>query len=219
MDRELMMQVARWWNVVAVVVAVAVAAPCSAVVSDALTRTGGTGSERKHDKKHEKSGAGESGERYQMREKLVSFGDDFWIENEEGEKVFKFDGKMLRVRDTIVFEDTEGNVLVKIQERVARVKDSIAIEGPDGKKLAEVKQAIVNPVRDRWTVKVGDGPDLDVTGNIVDHEYTIGEGHDKVAEVSKKWFRVADSYGVEIVPGQNDILILAVTVAIDEMAH
>jgi uncharacterized protein YxjI len=43
-------------------------------------------------------------------------------------------------------------------------------------------------------------------------------GH-KVAEVSKKWFRVADTYGVEIEPGQNDVVILAATVAVDMMAH
>jgi hypothetical protein len=48
---------------------------------------------------------------------------------------------------------------------------------------------------------------------------TIGEGRDKIAEVSKKWFRVADNYGVQIEPGQNDVLILAVTVALDSMAH
>ena len=72
---------------------------------------------------------------------------------------------------------------------------------------------------DRWTVSVADGPDLDVQGNLLDYEYTIGEGRDKIAEVSKKWFRVADTYGVQIEPGQNDVLILAVTVALDSMAH
>ena len=40
-----------------------------------------------------------------------------------------------------------------------------------------------------------------------------------MAEVSKKWFRVRDTYGVEVAPGQNDIVILAATVAIDIMAH
>ena len=64
-----------------------------------------------------------------------------------------------------------------------------------------------------------DGPDLEVTGNILDHEYTIGEGRDKVAQVSKKWFRIRDSYGVEIDEGQDDVVILAVTVCIDHMAH
>lgn len=36
---------------------------------------------------------------------------------------------------------------------------------------------------------------------------------DKVAEVSKKRFRIRDSYGVEIEPGQDDGVILAITVA------
>jgi uncharacterized protein YxjI len=68
-------------------------------------------------------------------------------------------------------------------------------------------------------VKIKGGSDLDVKGNILDHEYTIGEGRDKVAEVSKKWFRLRDSYGVAIDPGQDDALILAVAVCIDMMAH
>ena len=40
-----------------------------------------------------------------------------------------------------------------------------------------------------------------------------------MAEVSKKWFRLRDTYGVEIAPGQNDVLILAITVCVDMMAH
>jgi uncharacterized protein YxjI len=154
-----------------------------------------------------------------MREKLVTIGDDFWIENEHGQKAFKVDGKALRVRNTLNFEDAHGLVLCKIQERMLRVKDSMEVEGPDGKQVAMVKKAIISPVRDRFTVKIKDGPDLDVQGNILDHEYKIGEGRDKVAEVSRKWFRVRDTYGVEIEPGQEDVIILAVTVCIDQMAH
>ena len=154
-----------------------------------------------------------------MREKMVSIGDDFWIQNEQGQKVFKVDGKALCVRQTLVFEDAHGNNLAQIQERKLRVKDSMEIEGPQGENLATVKKAMVTPVKERWVVKIKSGPDLDVKGNILDHEYTIGEGRDKVAEVSKKWFRIRDSYGVAIDPGQDDIIILAVAVCIDQMAH
>lgn len=157
--------------------------------------------------------------RYQMRQKMVSFGDDFWIENQDGQKTFKVDGKMLRVRETLFFEDPQGHKLCKIQTKVARIKDSMEIEGVDGGRLAMVKKALISPLRDRWVVKVANGPDLDVQGNILDHEYSIGEGRDKIAEVSKKWFRLRDTYGVQIEPGQNEIVILAVTVAIDMMAH
>jgi uncharacterized protein YxjI len=154
-----------------------------------------------------------------MVQNLVSIGDDFWIENGAGQRVYKVDGKAVRVRDTLIFRNAQGIEQCKIQERVARVKDSMEIEGPNGGQIALVKKALVTPVRERWVVKVGNGPDLDVQGNLLDHEYTIGEGRDKVAEVSKKWFRLRDSYGVEIEPGQNDVLILAVAVAIDMMSH
>ena len=161
----------------------------------------------------------DGGTKYRMREKVFSIGDDFWIENERGERAYKVDGKALRVRQTLVFEDATGNELCKIQERMARVRDSMEIEGPGGERLAMVKKALITPLRERWAVSVADGPDLDVQGNLLDHEYAIGEGRDKIAEVSKKWFRVADTYGVQIEPGQNAVLILAITVALDSMAH
>jgi uncharacterized protein YxjI len=164
-------------------------------------------------------GRGGSANRYQMRQKLISIGDDFWIENEAGQKVFKVDGKALRVRQTLIFEDAQGNALAKIQERMLRVKDTMEVEGPHGERLAMVKKALIAPLRDRWVVKIKEGPDLEVQGNILDHEYTIGEGRHKVAEVSKKWFRLRDTYGVQIEPGQDDVLILAVTTCIDQMAH
>jgi len=157
--------------------------------------------------------------KYKIRQNLISIGDDFWIENEEGQKVFKVDGKVLRIRKTLVFEDAKGKKLAQIQERLLTIKDTMVIEDADGKDIATVKKALLSPFRDKWDVKVKNGPDLDVQGNILDHEYTVKQGRDKVAEISKKWFRLTDTYGVEIDPGQNDILILAIAVAVDMMAH
>ena len=93
------------------------------------------------------------------------------------------------------------------------------IEDRDGRTVATVKKALITPLRDRWSVNVADGPDLEVKGNILDHEYTIEDGRSTVAEVSKKWFRVADTYGVEVAPGQSPVLMLAVTAVLDQMAH
>ena len=178
---------------------------------------------RREERREERRGGPMGGDmertHYQMREKLVSIGDDYWIENNRGEKVYKVDGKALRIRQTLIFEDRAGRELAKIQERMLRVKDSMEVEDPSGRQIAMVKKALITPLRDRWVVKIKGGPDLEVKGNILDHEYTIGEGRDKVAEVSKKWFRVRDTYGVEVAAGQDDALILAVAVCIDEMAH
>lgn len=177
--------------------------------------------ERREERREERQTFGRGGDatHYQMRQKLVSIGDDFWIENDRGERAYKVDGKALRVRKTLIFEDTQGNELCKIQERMINVRDTMEIEGPGGETLASVKKAMITPLRERWSVNVGGGQDMDVQGNILDHEYTIEAGGQKVAEISKRWFRVADTYGVEIAPGQNDILILAVTTAVDMMAR
>ena len=154
-----------------------------------------------------------------MRQKLWSIGDDYWIEDNHGNRVFKVDGKALRLRETLKFEDAQGNELLKIQERMARVRDTMVIEDPSGHGVASVKKAVISPIRDRWHVSVDGGPDISIKGNIVDHEYTMETDGARVAEVSKRWLRVADSYGVEVSPGQNPALVLAIVAVIDQMAH
>ena len=157
--------------------------------------------------------------RYQMRQKILSIGDDYWIENAGGQRVYRVDGKALRLRHTLDLEDTDGAKLCRVQTRVMHVRDTMDIDGPGGDRLARVHKALITPLRERWKVDVEAGPDMEIHGNIVDHEYEIEADDRKIAEVSKKWFRVRDTYGVEISPDQNPVLILAVTIAIDSMAH
>jgi uncharacterized protein YxjI len=152
-----------------------------------------------------------------MREKMISVGDDYWIEDESGEKVFKVNGKAMRIRDTWKLENANHDTVAEIQEKKLSVRDRIEIEFPGGRS-ATVKKALVG-FRDRFHVEVNDGPDLKVHGNIVDHEYEIERDGDKIAEVSKKWFRMRDTYGVEVFDEQQTVLILAITVAVDALAH
>lgn len=157
--------------------------------------------------------------RYKIRQNLISIGDDFWIENAEGKRVFKVDGKVLRIRKTLVFEDAKGKKLAQIKEKLLTVKDTMIVEDAEGNDLAVIKKALFTPLRDKWNVDVKGGEDLVVQGNILDFEYNITAGGKKVAEISKKILRLTDTYAVDIADGQNDILILAIAIAIDMMAH
>ena len=167
-------------------------------------------------RRHGEDGPGPS--HYRMREKMFAVGDDYWIENDQGERVFKVNGKALRVRDTLVLEDTAGGEIFKVQEKKMHIRDTMDIER-GGDTVATVKKAMIAPLRDRFSINVHGGPDMEAKGNIVDHEYKIERDGHKIAEVSKRWFRVRDTYGIEIAPGQEDALILAVTVCIDRMSH
>jgi uncharacterized protein YxjI len=160
----------------------------------------------------------DGGTKYRMREKLFAIGDDYWIENEDGERVFKVDGKAMRLRKTLLLEDASGAELFKVQEKKLHIRDTMDVER-SGDTVARVKKALITPLRDRFSVEVEGGDDLEAKGNIVDHEYKIERGGERVAEVSKRWFRIRDTYGIEIAPGQDDALILAVTVCIDQMTR
>jgi uncharacterized protein YxjI len=158
------------------------------------------------------------GTKYRMREKVFAIGDDYWVENEAGERAFKVDGKVLRIRDTFVLADPSGAELYTVQKKLLHIRDTMKIDR-SGQTVATVKKALITPLRERFSIAVEDGEDMEAKGNIVDHEYRIERGGNRVAEVSKRWFRLRDTYGIEIAPGQDDPLILAVTVCIDQMTH
>jgi uncharacterized protein YxjI len=152
-----------------------------------------------------------------MRQKLISIGDDYWIEDEEGRRAFRVDGKALRVRKTFILEKASGERVAKIQERKLSVRRRMKIERQRGTN-ATVHKALVG-VRDRYSIAVGGARDLKAKGNVVDHEYEIKRDGDTIATVSKRWFRVRDTYGVDIARGEDPGLVLAITVCIDAMSH
>ena len=160
----------------------------------------------------------EKATRYLMKQRLISIGDDFFIKNKSGEQVYKVDGKALRVRDTLIFEDLKGNELCHIQEKLLYFKDTVKIER-DGMGSALVKKALFTPFRDRFVVHLDNGEKLKVKGNILDHEYKIRSSKGKLARISKRWFRIRDTYGVQVEPEADDVLMLAITVVIDVMAQ
>ena len=172
---------------------------------------------RREERREQRRG-GERELHYLMRQRLASIGDDFWIETDGGERAYKVDGKAFRIRDTFVLKTPDGQDVYKIQEKKLTIRDKMEIERDD-KTVATVKKALVSPLRDRFTIEVEDGEDFEAKGKVLDHEYKIERDGEKIAEVSKRWFRVRDTYGIEVAPKQDDALILAITVCIDQMTH
>ncbi|MFL6180739.1 MAG: LURP-one-related/scramblase family protein [Actinomycetes bacterium] len=154
--------------------------------------------------------------KFQMREKMFAVGDDYWIEDEQGQRVFRVNGKALRMRQTFVLEDASGTELATIREKKLAIRDTMKIE--IGEQEAKMHKRALG-IRDRFIVELEDDDDYSAKGNFVDHEYEIERDGSKVAEVSKKWFRLRDTYGVEVFGEQDLPMILAITVCIDSLSH
>jgi uncharacterized protein YxjI len=116
-----------------------------------------------------------------------------------------------------VLEDADGNEVATMQERKLSIRDKMEIER-GGQTAATVRKAIVG-IRDRFSIDLPGGGELKATGNFVDHEYEVERDGKRIATISKRWFRIRDTYGIEVAEGEDEALILAVAVCIDELTH
>jgi uncharacterized protein YxjI len=157
--------------------------------------------------------------RFQVRDRLLGFGEDYWIEDEHGGKVFLVDGKAMRLRDTFELKDTQGRVLIDIHQKMFALRDTMVIER-DGETLAKIKRKRLSLLRHHYRVTLGDGTELDVSGKILDREFAIEYDGELLAVISRRWLHIRDTYGVDVVRDDADpALLIAVTVCVIHLAE
>jgi uncharacterized protein YxjI len=153
-----------------------------------------------------------------MKERILSWGDDFTIKDESGRDAYYVDGKVFSFGDKLSFQDMKGNELARIDQKLLSFGPQYDIER-GGKTVATVKKHLFTFFRHKFTVDVPGPDDLEAQGSFLDHEYTFERRGREVARVSKRWFSLSDSYGIDINDGEDDVLILASAVVIDLVSH
>lgn len=156
--------------------------------------------------------------RYLLKQKLLAFGDDFYIRDESGNDVYFVDGKAFSFGDQLSFQDLAGNELAYIKQRVFAWGKTFEISR-NGELMAIVKKELFAFFHHRFTVDVPGPDDLEAEGNFLDREYEFRRGDRVVATVSKQWFTFADTYGIDIQAGEDALLILASAVVVDQACH
>ncbi len=156
--------------------------------------------------------------RYVMKQKLFSFGDDFTIRDAEERDVYFVDGRAFSLSEQLSFQDLEKHELAFIKQKLLSWGPTYEIHR-DGKLAAVVKKELFTFFHCTFTVDVPGPDDLTAEGEFTDHEYVFKRGERRVASVSKQWFTLSDTYGVDVADGEDDVLILASTVVIDAACH
>ncbi|MFD4630744.1 LURP-one-related/scramblase family protein [Streptomyces sp. NPDC058284] len=154
-----------------------------------------------------------------VRDRVFGIGDDYWIEDDRGRKVFLVDGKAMRLRDTFELKDMQGRVVIDIHAKMLALRDTMVI-GRAGETLATVKRKRLSLLRNHYRVDLVDGTELDVSGKILDREFAIEYDGELLADISRRWFRLRDTYGLQVVREDADpALLLAVTVCVIRLAE
>ena len=154
--------------------------------------------------------------RYLVRQRIFSFAASFWITDEDGNEVFHVDGQALQFRKTFELTDRSGAVVAMIRQQLFRLRATMDIER-DGAVIATVRRANFSPFRHRYDVTLADGTTLEAAGNFSDMNWELVAADRVVGRISRQWFNVRDTYGVEVEPGEDPALVIAIAVCIDRL--
>jgi uncharacterized protein YxjI len=156
--------------------------------------------------------------RYLMKQKIFAWGDDFTIKDQAGNDAFFVDGRAFSIGKKLSFQDMSGNELAFIRQKLLAWGPSYEISR-SGEVVALVKKKLFTLFRCKFSVDVPGPDDLEAQGSFMDYDYTFTRGNKTAAQVSKRWFSLRDTYGVDIAEEEDDVLILASTVVIDMVCH
>ncbi|MFR9790161.1 LURP-one-related/scramblase family protein [Streptomyces sp. MB22_4] len=157
--------------------------------------------------------------RFLVRDRLLGIGEDYWIEDEHGRKVFLVDGKAMRLRDTFELKDTRGRVLIDIHRKMFALRDTMVIER-DGEGLATIRRKRLSLLRNHYRVALAGGSELDVSGRILDREFVVEYDGEVLAVISRRWLHLRETYGVDVVREDADpALLIAVAVCVIHLAE
>jgi uncharacterized protein YxjI len=151
---------------------------------------------------------------YVIRERFFSIGDDFDVLDEHGTKLLRVDGKVFSARNKLVIEDPSGDEVASVHRHLIALRPTYEIR-IGGEKAAEVRKRLFTPFRDKFTIDVPGPDDLEMKGNLLDHEYVIEQGGEEVAAVSKRWLTIRDTYAVQVAAGIEPLLIVGAVLALD----
>ncbi|MEZ4616087.1 MAG: LURP-one-related family protein [Caldilineaceae bacterium] len=157
--------------------------------------------------------------RFVLKERIFSLRDSYHIRTDQGDDAFEITGQLIGFRDKLTLKNPHGNTLATITEKMLSLRPVYTIARPE-QPDAKVKKDFINVMREGFSVDMAGGlPDLRIQGDILDHNYTIARDGAAVAQVSKKWISLRDSYTVDVTDGEDPVLLVACAIVVDRIAH
>jgi uncharacterized protein YxjI len=151
---------------------------------------------------------------YVIRERMFRMGEDSDITDEAGQLVLHVDGKVMSLHNRLVLQDPSGREAGQVHRKLAALRPTYELT-IGGKDVAEVRKHLFTPFGERFTIDVHGAGDMEISGDLLGHEFTIERDGQTVATVSRRWLSVTDSYAVDVAPGEDTVLILASVLALD----
>jgi uncharacterized protein YxjI len=155
--------------------------------------------------------------KFRIKQKFFSLTDSFNIEDEHGNLAFTAKGKLLSISSGQTLYDAQEQEVLKIKRKYLSLRPACRLVMPDGKEWL-IKQRFWPFWKTRFTI---DTPteQFEITGNFLQYEYEVKRGDTVLASISKAFFSLSDTYGVDVFDASMTEQILATVIVIDRLQH
>lgn len=145
-----------------------------------------------------------------MKQKVFSWADRFTIKDEYGADKYFVEGQVFSLGKKLRVYDLVGNEVAYIEQQIFTFLPRFYVY-VNGIKVAEIVKefSFFTP---RYSVA---GLNWEIEGSFMAHDYWITKGGREIVRINKEWMTWGDSYQIDIQDKEDEIIALAVVLAID----
>ena len=145
-----------------------------------------------------------------IKEKVFSWGDKFTVWDAYGNEKYYVEGEVFSFGRKLHVYDLQDREVAFIRQEVWTWLPKYHVF-VGGNQVATVRREF-SWFTPRYTV---DGLGWDVEGNFWQHDYDVTQNGRSVVSINKEWMTWGDSYELDIAPGADELVALAVVLTID----
>ncbi|MFX1503394.1 MAG: LURP-one-related/scramblase family protein [Promethearchaeota archaeon] len=152
-----------------------------------------------------------------LRDKLLSIRDIVRVMDPEQNLVGNFVRKILSIRALFRLRDIDEKPVMVIRQKLASVRGTFKFfesdengDPDESKFLGKMKRKLVSIKPKYWFENPLEERIFNIKGNIMGLKYSIIKDGSEIARISKKFWRVRDTYGLKINKELNDQMAMII---------
>lgn len=143
-------------------------------------------------------------------QKLLSIREKFFVKDEMGNDLYEVTGSLFEIPKSFSIRNRSGVELAKVWKKPISFLPKFFLE-IGGTQVAVIQKEFTF-FKSRYHIE---GQGIEIHGNLWDMNFEIFKNGHLSGRVDKEWFKIRDTYAIEIADERDELLTLGIVLAID----
>lgn len=147
-----------------------------------------------------------------IKQKFMALSEKFTVLNEQQETVYFAQGSFMQIPKTFTIENANRQEVAFIKKKVISLFPTFEVD-IQGQQVLVIRKEF-SLFKAKYQIE---GQGISVVGDWWDMDFSVYKEGRLVGEVHQQWFKVRDTYEIQIIDEAYEIVLLAIVIAIDRV--